>query len=396
MLAASLLAALPTAPAPTGGARPALGLSPAQAEADRAPEGSAFAEALAALMGMLGQPTPASAPLAAPSLNGTGSLTVATGDAAVPQPSGGLLVGLAAPEGAERQEVPGGLLLDGTAAEPPAAVHAFASGTAIKAETVVQPATTLLAAPANPPPPAVATVLRAAEGSPLALTGVRRSEAVQATSPAGEDPSPPNAAVAAPAIAPAAGAGAGGASSHEGGSPGSEPPVDTAAAPPEPTVPESAGFEPILPTETVEGSAPAAPPRANAETVAALAAEVARKLDAKVTRFELQLDPAGLGQVQVALEIRAGGDVSAHLSFERPDTMQDLRARAEELREALKDAGFSVAGGALSFDGGGERRSAPERSLRPVAPTFTLLDAEPTPAPARPAFHGRSAVDLRI
>jgi flagellar hook-length control protein FliK len=85
-----------------------------------------------------------------------------------------------------------------------------------------------------------------------------------------------------------------------------------ATAAPAPAAPA----QPELSTARPAADAPAAP-RANADTVAALGAEIARKLDARSTRFELQLDPLGLGQVQVSLEI-TGGEVSALLHFERP------------------------------------------------------------------------------
>jgi Meckel syndrome type 1 protein len=164
--------------------------------------------------------------------------------------------------------------------------------------------------------------------------------------------------------------------------------------------------EPVAPTPAPAPTAPApevvrptatAQPRANQDTVTALAAEVARKLDAKVTRFELRLDPHGLGQVQISLEIRAGGEVSAHLHFERPDTAADLRARSAELRTALEQAGFSLGGAALSFDSSGGRQATPEPPARPARrPVFVEDGLDPTPPPSPSLRAARAGVDVRI
>jgi hypothetical protein len=157
---------------------------------------------------------------------------------------------------------------------------------------------------------------------------------------------------------------------------------------------------PSAPPETVLAAdpAPEAAPaqRANQDTVTALAAEVARKLDARVTRFEVRLDPAGLGQVQVSLQIRDGGDVSAHLSFERPEAALELRGRANELRTALEQAGFSVGGGALSFDSPGGRQSAPEQPARPTRHVAFAPEADGPPPPPSASRGVRPGVDVRI
>ena len=47
--------------------------------------------------------------------------------------------------------------------------------------------------------------------------------------------------------------------------------------------------------------------RASPQTVATLAAQIARKLDGRSSRFDVQLDPAGLGKVDVRIEIAPAG-----------------------------------------------------------------------------------------
>ena len=97
--------------------------------------------------------------------------------------------------------------------------------------------------------------------------------------------------------------------------------------------------------------------RGSPETVASLTAQIIKKLEGRSTRFDLELDPAGLGRVDVRIEIGAGGHISAAMSFETAHAASELRARANELRQALEQAGFSLSGG-LSFDVTGDRGQA--------------------------------------
>lgn len=113
---------------------------------------------------------------------------------------------------------------------------------------------------------------------------------------------------------------------------------------------------PVRPTETstTAGAAPVAHAathvvRGSPETVASLAAQIVRKLDARTTRFDVQLDPIGLGHVDVRVEINAQGRITAALAFDNPQAAAEVRARSNELQKALEQAGFDVTGG-LSFD----------------------------------------------
>ncbi len=118
------------------------------------------------------------------------------------------------------------------------------------------------------------------------------------------------------------------------------------------------------PQATAELPVEATPTRGSPETVARLAADIAQKLEGKTTRFDVQLDPLGLGKVDVSIEINADGRLSASLSFDSAQTAADLRGRAGELRQALEKAGFDLADGGLTFDmnnpGGSGGREARE------------------------------------
>jgi flagellar hook-length control protein FliK len=90
------------------------------------------------------------------------------------------------------------------------------------------------------------------------------------------------------------------------------------------------------------------------ETVASLAAQIIKKAEGRATRFDVELHPADLGQVNVRLEIGAHGRMTASMSFENPHAAAELRGRADELRNALENAGFDLSGG-LSFDVAGDQ-----------------------------------------
>jgi flagellar hook-length control protein FliK len=89
--------------------------------------------------------------------------------------------------------------------------------------------------------------------------------------------------------------------------------------------------------------------RATVETTAQIAAQIIRKLDGRSTRFDMALTPEGLGRVDVSLEIESDGQVTARLAFDNPAAAADLRARADELRRQLLDAGLQVSPDDLEF-----------------------------------------------
>ncbi|HEY3696967.1 flagellar hook-length control protein FliK [Phenylobacterium sp.] len=135
---------------------------------------------------------------------------------------------------------------------------------------------------------------------------------------------------------------------------------------PEAADPQSAAGDGSQPRSQPPGQAPAAPLtsapamaapavalRGAPETVANLAAQILKKLDGRSTRFDVELDPAGLGRVDVRLEIGAHGRMSAAMAFDNPQAAQELRSRSGELARALEQAGFDVSGG-LSFDVAGD------------------------------------------
>jgi Meckel syndrome type 1 protein len=95
---------------------------------------------------------------------------------------------------------------------------------------------------------------------------------------------------------------------------------------------------------------------AASHTVAHLAEQIVSKVDGKSTRFDVTLDPAGLGKVDVKIEIGRSGEINAALSFDNPQAAAELRSRVGELRTALEQAGFDLSKGGLSFDFSGQNQ----------------------------------------
>ncbi|MEN5114018.1 flagellar hook-length control protein FliK [Brevundimonas diminuta] len=131
----------------------------------------------------------------------------------------------------------------------------------------------------------------------------------------------------------------------------------SASSPAAPSPEADPAAAPLPPAEAAAPQAPGAHrdlglsqlSRATVETTAQIAAQIIRKLDGRSTRFDMALTPEGLGRVDVSLEIESDGQVTARLAFDNPAAAADLRARADELRRQLLDAGLQVSPDDLEF-----------------------------------------------
>nr|WP_303657331.1 flagellar hook-length control protein FliK [Asticcacaulis aquaticus] len=121
------------------------------------------------------------------------------------------------------------------------------------------------------------------------------------------------------------------------------------------------------------------------ENIAALSAQITRKVGQKTTTFDMELRPTDMGRVEVKLEIGADGKLSAALNFDSPMTESQFRDRQDDLRRQLEQAGFQLEDGALSFSSreqGGRRREQPEAETSPIVAveaandTNTLIGAQ--------------------
>ena len=149
--------------------------------------------------------------------------------------------------------------------------------------------------------------------------------------------------------------------------------------------------------------------RGSPETVANLAAQILKKLDGRSTRFNVELTPAGLGRVDVSVEINAHGRISTSMAFDNPQAAADVKARSADLQQALEQAGFDMSGG-MNFDvagqqnrqgqgfagsdGGQGERSFRGRAFQAALDTADEADSQAGSLNLRRGL--RSAVDVRI
>jgi hypothetical protein len=141
---------------------------------------------------------------------------------------------------------------------------------------------------------------------------------------------------------------------------------------------------------------------ATVETTAHLAAQIARRLDGRSTRFDMVLTPEDLGRVDVSLEIGKDGQLSARLAFDNPAAAADLRGRADELRRQLQDAGFQLAGDALEFSqrdpsaGGGGFDRQQQRNALFAGGDRLAAQADTTVIPAPGVWTNHSLTPERV
>lgn len=80
-----------------------------------------------------------------------------------------------------------------------------------------------------------------------------------------------------------------------------------------------------------------------------IAINMARNLGNGTNRFEIRLDPAELGRIDVRMEVNADGRVQAHLTVEKPETLEMLQRDARSLEKALADAGLDMDQSSLGY-----------------------------------------------
>ena len=176
-------------------------------------------------------------------------------------------------------------------------------------------------------------------------------------------------------------------------------------APADPSAPQdpSATGALVFPANVMASGAPAPATTVNSQTVPRLAAGIVANVKAKATHFDLSLDPAGLGRVDISVHIGADGALNASLNFNSPQAAEALKAHAGELREALQQAGFTLTDSGLSFTAGGSGQGGGQGQGQPShGPSYTASNSsaaepqnQPTPA-AEAASSPADGLDIRI
>ena len=102
-------------------------------------------------------------------------------------------------------------------------------------------------------------------------------------------------------------------------------------------------------TVTVAGPTVSAQAASIPVPVNGLAVDIATRAAAGNTSFQIRLDPADLGRIDVRLDVDKHGRVTSHLTVEQPATLDMLRRDAPQLQRALEDAGLKTGDGGLQF-----------------------------------------------
>lgn len=140
--------------------------------------------------------------------------------------------------------------------------------------------------------------------------------------------------------------------------------------------------------------------RQSFDALAQVSAQIIRRLEARTTRFDMELNPVELGRVDVRLDIDSEGRLAARLAFDNPAAALELRGRVDDLRRELQQAGFQLSDDAFSFTdrGGsdGRRGFDPEEARRAHARSTDA--AEQIDAAAQPALRAslRLGLDVRV
>ncbi|WP_291607820.1 flagellar hook-length control protein FliK [Bradyrhizobium sp.] len=92
-----------------------------------------------------------------------------------------------------------------------------------------------------------------------------------------------------------------------------------------------------------------ATPGTSAVPLSGLPIEIAASVRSGKTRFDVRLDPADLGRIDVRISVDRNGQIISHLTVEKPETLAMLQQDAPQLQRALDDAGLKTGSNGLQF-----------------------------------------------
>jgi flagellar hook-length control protein FliK len=144
-------------------------------------------------------------------------------------------------------------------------------------------------------------------------------------------------------------------------------------------------------------------PAAAAPDINSLAFNIATKSEGGARHFDIRLDPAELGRVDVRLTVDDAGKAQATLSVEKPQTLELLQKDQGHLERALKDAGLDLSQNGLNFSlkgqqqqsgSGGNASSSRSRTLAVRA--IAAADAAATNLSLGSAASSDTRLDIRV
>jgi flagellar hook-length control protein FliK len=134
-----------------------------------------------------------------------------------------------------------------------------------------------------------------------------------------------------------------------------------------------------------------------------LALQIAVSAQSGKSRFEIRLDPAELGRIDVRIDVDRHGQLTSHLTVEKPETLAMLRQDAPQLQRALDNAGFKTGDSGLQFslrDQSSSGQNADNEAGR-NAQRLIISEDDTIPAAVAGRTYGRmsgsgSGVDIRV
>ncbi len=134
-----------------------------------------------------------------------------------------------------------------------------------------------------------------------------------------------------------------------------------------------------------------------------LALQIAVTAQSGSSRFEIRLDPAELGRIDVRIDLDRHGQIVSHLTVEKPETLAMLRQDAPQLQRALDNAGFKTGDNGLQFSLRDQSSSGQHGGNEPGGAAHRLIISEDDVVPVTIAgrTYGRipgsgGGVDIRV
>jgi flagellar hook-length control protein FliK len=183
-----------------------------------------------------------------------------------------------------------------------------------------------------------------------------------------------------------------------------QPHVATHTAPPQPANPDAA----LTPPATQSASNLGADVQVSAhhhtgDTPTAfdkLGLTIAAKSAQGLHQFDIRLDPAELGRVDVQLTVDSSGQAQANLVVDNPKTLELLQRDASSLNRALSDAGLNLSGGGLNFSLREQQRDAggsnPQRSRGRGLSVNAAIGANTNRSPSGSYAPNSVRLDIRV
>jgi flagellar hook-length control protein FliK len=136
--------------------------------------------------------------------------------------------------------------------------------------------------------------------------------------------------------------------------------------------------------------------------IAGLAVAIAARAQSGSSQFDIRLDPPELGRIDVRLAMDGSGQVTTHMTAERPDTLALLQSQQPQIERALEQAGLKTADNGLQFtlrdqsSGGQNSGASPQQTntAQVVVPDPDLAPVAATQAYRRAGLG--SGIDIRV